>query len=127
MGQKKEEKKIEKQDKEKQEEGEEEKEEKEEEETIEKEKKEEEKKKEQEIQKKEEEQKKEKFLDLNNLSKWQIAGIITLGILLLGGIVLSIFLICRKRSKSNKEIDSSQSIKFSIANENKSDIQDTLD
>ena len=125
MGQKKEEKKIENQDKEKQEEEKQEKE--EEEETIEKEKKEEEKKKEQEIQKKEEEQKKEKFLDLNNLSKWQIAGIITLGILLLGGIVLSIFLICRKRSKSNKEIDSSQSIKFSIANENKSDIQDTLD
>ena len=124
-----EEKKIEKQEKEKQEERieeEEEKEEKEEEETIEKEKKEEEKKKEQEIQKKEEEQKKEKFLDLNNLSKWQIAGIITLGILLLGGIVLSIFLICRKRSKSNKEIDSSQSMKFSLANENKNEIPDTL-
>ena len=123
-----EEKKIEKQEKEKQEkeEEEEEKEEKEEEETIEKEKKEEEKKKEQEIQKKEDEQKKEKFLDLSNLSKWQIAGIITLGILLLGGIVLSIFLICRKRSKSNKEIDSSISMKFSLANENKNEIPDTL-
>ena len=124
-----EEKKIEKQEKEKLEERveeEEEKEEKEEEETIEKEKKEEEKKKEQEIQKKEEEQKKEKFLDLSNLSKWQIAGIITLGILLLGGIVLSIFLICRKRSKSNKEIDSSISMKFSLANENKNEIPDTL-
>ena len=124
-----EEKKIEKQEKEKLEERveeEEEKEEKEEEETIEKEKKEEEKKKEQEIHKKEEEQKKEKFLDLSNLSKWQIAGIITLGILLLGGIVLSIFLICRKRSKSNKEIDSSQSMKFSLANENKNEIPDTL-
>ena len=119
-----EEKKIEKQEKEKQEKEEEE-------ETIEKEKienekKEEEKKKEPEIQKKEDEQKKEKFLDLSNLSKWQIAGIITLGILLLGGIVLSIFLICRKRSKSNKEIDSSQSMKFSLANENKNEIPDTL-
>ena len=124
-----EEKKIEKQEKEKLEERveeEEEKEEKEEEETIEKEKKEEEKKKEPEIQKKEDEQKKEKFLDLSNLSKWQIAGIITLGILLLGGIVLSIFLICRKRSKSNKEIDSSISMKFSLANENKNEIPDTL-
>ena len=122
-----EEKKIEKQEKEKQEKEEEE----EEEETIEKEKienekKEEEKKKEPEIQKKEDEQKKEKFLDLSNLSKWQIAGIITLGILLLGGIVLSIFLICRKCSKSNKEIDSSQSMKFSLANENKNEIPDTL-
>ena len=119
-----EEKKIEKQEKEKQEKEEEE-------ETIEKEKienekKEEEKKKEPEIQKKEDEQKKEKFLDLSNLSKWQIAGIITLGILLLGGIVLSIFLICRKRSKSNKEIDSSISMKFSLANENKNEIPDTL-
>ena len=124
-----EEKKIEKQEKEKLEERveeEEEKEEKEEEETIEKEKKEEEKKKEPEIQKKEDEQKKEKFLDLSNLSKWQIAGIITLGILLLGGIVLSIFLICRKRSKSSKEIDSSISMKFSLANENKNEIPDTL-
>ena len=120
MGQKKEEKKIEKQEKEKQEEEEEEEKEEEEEEKEEEEK-EEEKKKEP-----ENEQKKEKFLDLSNLSKWQIAGIITLGILLLGGIVLSIFLICRKRSKSNKEIDSSQSMKFSLANENKNEIPDTL-
>ena len=76
--------------------------------------KEEEQKEEEEEQKEEEEEEekeeekdddknKEKYIDLNDLSNLQIAGIIILTILLIGGIGFCIFLICRKNSKSNLE------------------------
>ena len=59
---------------------------------------------------KDDDKNKKKFIDLNDLSNVHITGIIILTILLIGGIGLCIFFICRKNSKLNIDKNNNKNI-----------------